>query len=357
MILRRAPNRLLVAALATIAMAAAGGWGCASLRTGNKGAGDHAAQTAVAAKAIVDPPRRAGAPLLFVAMPMAPAFEEARQALVAEVSGTFDVTTFVVTQETRAADFHRALDAAAPVCVVLMNNGTVRMYRDYQRERAGATFPAAVIVMTSFLEDIRREIKRATGIAYEVPGVTAFVSLRSLVEAPVTRVGVVHSPYARAFVGRQRALASKEQFELISIELPAEAPTARDLQGALDALKRYHKIDVLWVLNDNRLLRDGRFLREAWMPALRSLGVPVVVGAAPLVNPSSPFGTFAVLPDHAALGAQTANMIFDLADNNWRTEDHRIELPLSTVKVLDVRSAKGFGLREKALNEVDRPLE
>jgi hypothetical protein len=348
----RATKTSLAMALAAIMSAAAGGSGCRAVGA----AGTDVAKT-VADTTVVDPPRRDGAPLLFVAMPTGPAFLETRKALAAEVSGTFDLTTFIVTPETRPAAFRAALDAAAPTCVVLMNNGTVRMYRDYQRERPGARFPPAVIVMTSFLEDIRREIKGATGIAYEVPGVTAFVSLRELIAAPVTRVGVVHSPYAKAFVARQRALAIKEQIELVSIELRGETPNARDLQGALDALKRYQQIDALWVLNDNRLLKDGRFLREAWMPALKSLGVPVVVGAAPLVNPSSPFGTFAVLPDHAALGAQAANLIFDLADNGWRADVHPIELPLSTVKVLDVRSARTFGLRESALNHVDRRVE
>ena len=346
---RRATTTSLAAAVTMVAVA---GGGCAPLPARGPGM-----DRAMATTQVVDPPRRDGAPLLFVAMPLAPAFHETRKALVAEASGTFNVTTFVITPDTQAADFRAALDAAAPACIVLMNNGTVRMYRDYQRERPGATFPPAVIVMTSFLEDIRREIKRATGIAYEVPGVTAFVSLRALIKAPMARVGVVHSPYARTFVGRQRALAMKEQLELVSIELGGEAPNARELQGAIDALKRYHHIDALWVLNDNRLLKDGRFLREAWMPALKSLGVPVVVGAAPLLNPSSPFGTFAVLPDHAALGAQTANLIFDLADNDWRVEDHAIELPISTVKVLDVRSAQEFGLRDGAPNHVDRPLE
>jgi hypothetical protein len=346
-----APRLTTVSVVAGVIVVLASG-GCASL--GGRGP---ATDRAKAATQVVDPPRQEGAPLLFVAMPLAPAFQETRKALVSEASGTFNVTTFVVTSETRAADFRAALDAAAPACVVLMNNSTVRMYRDYQRERPGAKFPPAVIVMTSFLEDIRREIKRATGIAYEVPGVTAFVSLRALVHAPLARVGVIHSPYARAFVGRQRALAIKEQIELVSIELGGEAPNARELEGAIAALKRYHHIDALWVLNDNRLLKDGRFLREAWMPALKTLGVPVVVGAAPLLNPSSPFGTFAVLPDHAALGAQAANLILDLADNQWRVEDRAIELPLSTVKVLDVRSAREFGLREGALDHVDRPLE
>ena len=307
--------------------------------------------------AIVDPPRRQGSPLLFLAMPMGPAFQETRKGLIAEVAGSYDVKTFIVTPDTSLGDFSAALDAATPACVVLMNNKTARLYRDYQRKRTGRAFAPAVVVMTSFLEDIQRELERATGIAYEVPGVTAFVSFRALIKAPVTRVGVLHSPYAKAFVHRQRLLATKERIELISIELGGDAPTGRDIHGALYALKRYHQIDVLWVLNDNRLLRDARFLREAWLPAVRSLGVPVVVGAAPLVNPSSPFGTFAVLPDHSALGVQAANLIFDLAEDEWRIENHPVELPLSTVKVLDVPSAKPFRLRSGALNQVDRPLE
>jgi len=333
-----------------VAIAAVGG-GCSSLTA------RHGVEAAPVTATIVDPPRRSGKPLLFVAMPLAPAFQEARKALVTEVSGSFDVFTFVVSPDLPATAFRDALDAAAPACVVLMNNSAARLYRDYQRARPKAAFPPAVILMTSFLEDIRREIKRATGIAYEVPALSAVVSLRALIRTPVTRVGVVHSPYAKAFVGRQRALAAKEQIELVSIELGGEAPNARDLQGALEALRRYHQIDALWVLNDNRLLRNERFMRDAWLPAVRSLAVPVIVGVAPLVTPASPFGTFAVLPDHVALGTQAANLIFDLADNDWRAEDHPIELPLSTVRVLDVRSARAFGLRDDALIQVDRPLE
>lgn len=342
-------------ALASAALAALmAGTGCSSLPLG---AAARPPESPPPSSTIVDPPARQGSPLLFLAMPMAPAFQETRKGLVAEVADSYNVKTFVVTPKTSASEFRSALESAAPACIVLMNNSTARLYRDYQREHPDRTFPPAVLVMTSFLEDIRREIRRATGIAYEVPGVTAFVSLRALIQAPVTRVGVVHSPYARAFVRRQQALASKERIDLISIELGGEAPSGRDVQGALDALKRYHQIDVLWVLNDNRLLRDGRFLREAWLPAVRSLEIPVVVGAAPLVNPSSPFGTFAVLPDHTALGVQAANLIFDLADNGWRAEDRPVELPLSTVKMLDVRAGKQFGLRPGALNLVDRPLE
>jgi len=111
---------------------------------------------------------------------------------------------------------------------------------------------------------------------------------------------------------------------------------------------------VLWVLNDNRLLRDSAFLNEAWRPGIESLGVPVIVGAEPLMK-SVPIGTFAVLPDHLALGTQAANLILDLSDTGWPAAQHPVELPLSTTNALNVARARDrFGLREGALDRIDQ---
>jgi hypothetical protein len=316
-----------------------------------------AVATADDARPMHDPPRRAGFPLVFVTMPRAASFQATRRSLITELSKTYDVSTFVVATETSVTELGGALERAAPACVVLMNNTSVRLYRDYQRAHRGAKFPPAVVVMTSFLEDIRHDLVGATGISYEVPGVTAFVGLRAAVGAPVTRVGVLHGAYSRDFVERQRRLAAQEHFEIVPVEIRGADPSLKEVRAALRALKNAHHVDALWILNDNRLLKDGRFLVEAWTPALESLGVPVVVGAEPLVNAQAPFGTFGVLPDHAALGAQAANLILDLADDGWRTDEHPIELPLSTISVLDVEQARSrFGLRPGALDHIDRPV-
>lgn len=344
------PRRRSATVIAAAALAFAAG--CALVRPTDR------SPDGTAARRIVDPPRRPAMPLVLVAMPPAASFQDTRQALVAEVGKTFDIATFTVDPETTVGHLAAAIDQQRPACLVLMNNATVRLYRDYQLSRPGGTFPPAVIVMTSFLEDIRQDLAGVTGIAYEVPGITAFVGLRAIVKAPISRVGVLHSRYSRPFVERQRVLAAKEQIDIVPIEIGAEQPTTADVRAALRSLRTIHQIDALWVLNDNRLLRDGPFLRDAWTPALDSLGVPVVVGAAPLVNPDAPFGTFAVLPDHAALGTQAANLILDLADDDWQIELHPVELPLSTISVLDVPQARvRFGLRPDALNHVDRPLE
>ena len=43
--------------------------------------------------------------------------------------------------------------------------------------------------------------------------------------------------------------------------------------------------------------------------------------------------------------------------HGWRTDEHSIELPLSTISVLDVGQARArFGLRTGALDHIDRPV-
>ena len=83
------------------------------------------------------------------------------------------------------------------------------------------------------------------------------------------------------------------------------------------------------------------------------------MGAAALVPPQQAFGTFAVLPDHTALGVQAANIVFDLAESNWiLPPDAQVQLPLSTTTTLDLVQVQGrFSLRADALQHVDRILE
>src|SRR3954452_23241029 len=118
-----------------------------------------------------------------------------------------------------------------------MNNTTVQLYRDYQRTHRGGAFPPAVVVMTSYLEDIRGDLVRATGISYEVPGVTALAGLRSIVKTPVSRVGVVHGRQLAHFIDRQRALATSERIPLLPVEIASDHPTLSEVRAALVALR------------------------------------------------------------------------------------------------------------------------
>jgi hypothetical protein len=307
---------------------------------------------------VIDPPRRPNKPLVYIAMPGSESFQVVRRSLVKEIEKDLDVATSIVDAETSAAEFKRRLEASGAALVVVMDNPTVKLYREYQRSCRGAARPIpAVVAMSSFLEEVAADLEDASGVAYEVPGVTALVKLRAIIDRPVRRVAVLHRPPFQRFLERQKALAAKEQITLVPVRLPAE-PSAAEVRAALMSLRDGDKIDALWLLNDNRLLRDPTFLETGWREPLAALGVPVVVGIPALVNAEAHFGTLAVLPDLDALGVQTANVVLDLAESGWQAKAHPVELPVSTLTVVNVGLARAqFGLRADALRLVDKAIE
>jgi hypothetical protein len=196
----------------------------------------------------------------------------------------------------------------------------------------------------------------ATGISYEVPLITVVTNLRKLVVQPIERVGVVLRPSLSGFVERQARLALREQITVVE-ELVDHRPNASDLKRALRKVKQH--VDALWILNDDRLLTP-QLIADGWIPGLNERPwSPAIVGAASLVSPGQSFGTFAVLPDHVALGSQAASLLFDIADNGWILPgDAEIQAPLSTTTSVDLVQAKErFELRPDALQNVDRVLE
>jgi hypothetical protein len=235
---------------------------------------------------------------------------------------------------------------------VLLNNPTVAAYRSYQRQHPQAAFPLGVVMMTSLLEEQSAlGLKNATGIRYEVPLVTVVTNLRRLIASPIQRVGVVYRRGFRQFVEFEKRLAGREHVQVVS-EIISDAPNESELKRALRAVK--NRADLLWVLNDDRLLTP-HLLAEGWIPGLAERPfIPTIVGARSLVSAESTFGTFAVLPDHTAFGAQAAELLFQAADNGWTPLDTHIQLPLSTMTIIDLAQARSrLALRSDALSQVD----
>ena len=341
------PNRRMASLSTTVLLFLAG---CATT-------GTEYGAPALGLPPITDPPVRSGAPTLLIAMPNSPNFVEVRRSLVWEVQKSFNIHTLAVGPETTVADLGSAIQTVAPVCLVLMNNATMNLYRQYQTANPIAPMPPAVLLMASFVEEVQARLRRATGIAYEVPGVTAFVNLRSVISTPINRVGVIYRPAFRKFVEYQTALAAKEHVELISVSVPNDV-TAAGLREALHSLAQNSKVDAVWMLNDNGLVRNAQFIDDAWSAELSDAKLPLIVGVPNLVEPSSPLGTLAVVPDHEALGLQAANLLFELADSDWQVEVHPVELPLSVKTVVDIRLVRAnFGLRPDALKHIDKALE
>jgi ABC-type uncharacterized transport system substrate-binding protein len=308
---------------------------------------------------LVDPPRRAGRPLVMIAMPDSASFHTVRKTLVDELADDFDVATDIIQPTTTAEQLRARLETSGAAVVVLMDNPTIKLYRAAQAASTPgqAPVPPAVAVMASFLEEASARLPNVSGVAYEVPAVTAFVNLRSLIDRPIRRVGVVHRPVFERFMERQTSLAAREQIELVPIEVSAK-PRAEEVRAALRRLRRSENIDALWVLNDNQLLRNGAFLASAWRPEVAAMGVPVIVGIPALVGHEAQFGTFAVVPDLEALGVQAANLVYDVAENGWKATGIAVEPPISTMTIGNMRELRQrFGLREDGARRIDRRVE
>jgi hypothetical protein len=288
-----------------------------------------------------------------------PETEQTRQVwagLTDELGQSFDLAAVRIDGKDAAETIARGIEQHRPAGLVLMNNPTVAAYRNYQHAERGRAFPPAVIVMSSFLEGQHNRPVATTGISYEVPLITVVTNLRKLIASRIDRVGVVQREPLSGFVSRQASLARLEQTAVVR-ETVGRNPNSSEIKRALRRLKQ--KVDAIWVLNDDRLL-SPHLIADGWLPGLNERPWrPTIVGAASLVSPAHSFGTFAVLPDHTALGAQAANLMFDIADNDWAVpspEDP--QLPLSTTTTVDLPQVlERFRLRDGALTQVDRILE
>jgi len=297
----------------------------------------------------------ASAKTILVIMPSKPQAESVWSGMKTELSSEFDMVVAHFDDDASVSEMAATIRNAAPACVVLMNNSNVRLYRQYQQSQpVSALFPPAVIVMTSFLQESVKSVKNATGISYEVPGVVQFVKLRSMIDSPIRKVGVVYRVQFAEFIAAQRRLAARDRIELIGYEVTRE-PSEKEISTALKALVERDHVDAMWVLNDNGLL-SPQLLSSVWLTSANPRHrLPVMVGVASLVSKELPVGTFAMLPDHVALGVQVANLIFDLADNGWRVEGREVALPISIRTVVDANEVRQqFVLKQGALDGVEQ---
>jgi hypothetical protein len=273
-----------------------------------------------------------------------------------ELTDTYDVVPFVIQSSTTKDAMDVALRKVSPTCVILVNNPTVRLYQDLQLERGAKNLPPAVSVMASYLQEVVANSTNITGIAYEVPAVTSFVNVRNLISARFTRVGVVRRRAFAPYIEKQRELANQEKFQIVDA-IVSDDPSAQEIANAVEVLRTKGSIEALWVLNDNVLLQQDLIV-NGWLNAVNEHPLPVMVGVGALVHSDFHFGSFAILPDHSALGVQVADMIFELEDANWETSEVTIAQPLSVESMVDVQYARRhFGFREEKLASVDRVVE
>jgi hypothetical protein len=314
------------------------------------------ADTAYAEIAVSRPKKGGAPPTILVCMPRTEQTQEVWTGLRDELADDFHLVAVEVKDREGAPAIAEGARRHRPAAIVLMNNPTLSAYREFQRAATQKTFPPAVVVMTSFLGHRPREIEAATGISYEIPLITVVTNLRKVIAGSIERVGVVARSPLQGFVAEQTALAARERITVFAEEVSLD-PNAAELKRALRRLKQH--IEALWILNDDHLLTP-RLIADGWLPGLNERPwVASIVGARSLVSSVQSFGTFAVLPDHTALGGQAANMILELSERGFAlARDAEVQLPLSTTTTVDlVQARERFKLRPDALQRIDRVLQ
>jgi len=248
-------------------------------------------------------------------------------------------------------------DDSAKVLVV-MGNQPLRLIKKVKKNHPDESLPPVVAVAALFIDMVLANEKDVTGILYEVPAVTGLVNLRNISKGKIQRVGVLYRESMSAIIESNRIYCEAEGIELIGLKISnKEAKNSKKTRKVLKKLKR-KSLDALWITNDSLLLTKESVV-NAWIPFMSTFKKPVLVGVKSLINSRLNMGTFAVFPDHSSLGVQTAGMLFDLMDNDWKIDEHRFDHPISVKKYLNtsVSEKRGIKFNKDRLRQIDKLVE
>ncbi len=286
-------------------------------------------------------------------------FEEAKSGIAYDLEYDFDIVEMIIDKETVVDDIAARMKSESPQAVVLMNNRSISLYKKYQatlNDKSNAV--PSVSLMGILIDDMIDGMENAYGIEYEIPIVTSTVNLRTIMgKDKVKKVGIIHRSNMTSFIEENRKYCSSEGITLETIEISNDN-IASGLNKALKTLVKKSEVDVIWVPVDNKLINKN-LLINVWIPFQKKFKMPMIVGVGTLVNPKFHFGTFAVLPDHVALGSQAASVIYDIMDNNWLVDENgAAQPPLSVYTIINYPDNNAyFGLTKEDLTSVDKILE
>jgi len=285
-------------------------------------------------------------------------FDDASRGLREELAGDFDIKEIVVNKKTDDGVVVQAMKRYQPKLVVLMDNSSIGLYRKYQLGLAAdAPVVPSVALMGIMVKEAIAEIKNAAGISYEIPIVTSIVSLRSVLGIPMKSVGVVHREYLRDFLKENREFCKRENISIVDEVLPNKGTSYTVLTKKALGRLMSQQVDALWIPNDNSLLQP-KIITGVWLPFVKKYKIPIVVGVEVLVAPKINLGTFAVLPDHVALGTQAAGIVYDIMEHDWTVGEKRIDPPLAVYKIINLPQAKkNFNVSEENLKSIDKKLK
>lgn len=289
--------------------------------------------------------------------PAAEQFTEVVKGIEGELGEDLNFSEVMLQDNADATLIATSMKSVNPKAVVLIDNRAIKLYSSYQKQNPEAPTPPCIALAALFIDRFIGDIKNATGIRYEIPAVTSIVGMRALLATPVKKVGVIYRTWMAGMIIENSRYAKAEGVELVAAELPDKSD---DMVGKIkEALKSLldRKVDAIWILSDNELL-NGATVGGAWQPGLEEAKVPVIVGVKSLVASKMKLGSFAVVPDHFALGVQAASILSELMDSEWDMGSRKVEQPLSVKKIINIKimDGKGIQYQKEKLGQVDEVM-
>ncbi|MBK8801358.1 MAG: hypothetical protein IPN71_04750 [Fibrobacteres bacterium] len=293
---------------------------------------------------------------ILVLRPAGPNFEETFKGIKEALGPTYAIDELVVGKDSEGDELTKKWSATKPKAVFALDNKSISLAKDV-RGKLGDTAVPLVALMGVRVDAAIAGIPNAASVTYEIPAVTLVVNLRAVSTGKISKVGVIYRASMESFFLNNAQFCKGENVELVGHKVADDADPRSSLKDGLKSLTERKDIDALAVFNDNFFL-NAKLLKEVWLPTLSGWKRPVLVGVESLVKPELKFGTFAILPDHYALGAQAAGLLQEIEDAGWKVDGVRNDQPLSVIKVLNMRGMKSCcGVQEGKINEIDKILE
>ncbi|MEW6983409.1 ABC transporter substrate binding protein [Colwelliaceae bacterium 6471] len=283
-------------------------------------------------------------------------FEEILSGLKDDLDNEVTLTELIINKNTTPKDIAKRLQKQSPNIIILMGNKSVNLYASYQEKYNDEKFPPAIAMGALFIDKFFPQLQNSMAIRFEIPAVTSAVAMREIVSHSVKKIGVVYREWMTDIIAENKRYCLDEGIELVGIKLPNKMNNvSKQVNLALEKLSK--EVDAMWVLNDNGLLtRDA--LVNAWLPQRSNSPLPAIVGIKHFIT-KLPLGSFAIVPDNYALGAQAAGIVFDLKDNDWIIESATVQQPFSIKKFINEVTLKNKGIKYQSnmLNLADEVIQ
>lgn len=283
-------------------------------------------------------------------------FENIISGLRDDLDGELPLVEMIINNKSSSQYMNKMFNKHSPRLIILMGNKAVNLYANFQVNHKEIDFPPAIALAALFIDKFSAKLKNTTAIRYEIPAVTSVVTMRAILTKPIKKVGVIYRAWMSDIIEENQRYCRAEGIELIALKLPNEIKDlSKEINQALTTLNK--KVDALWILNDNHLLTRNALI-NAWLPQRGKSKLPAIVGIKPFIT-KIPLGSFAIVPDNYALGAQAAGIIFDIIDNDWQLETTKVQQPISIKKYINTArlNDKGIDYLSSMLNQVDEVVK